>query len=66
MIILREMNTFITLNCHRWVVTIIRRWKCMNQNGKHISACIRDLVFNLQNFDFRFSRSSQSKHSLVV
>lgn len=57
----------------------------MNQNGKHISACIWDSgneeyninvvlkyfefvnnIFNLKNFDFIFSLSSQSKHSLVV
>ncbi len=36
------MNKFITFNCHRWLVTIIKKMKCMNQNGKHISACIWD------------------------
>jgi hypothetical protein len=60
----------------------------MNQNGKHISACLWDSeyeeysirvvpnylelvnnIFNLQKFEFIFSRSSQSKHckhSMVV
>jgi hypothetical protein len=57
----------------------------MNQNGKHISARIRDSegrkcntsivpnylkfvynIFNLERFYFVFSRSSRTKHSLVV